>query len=144
MLAPFLGHETELSFRKIPPAAAATPGSRAAAATFATLIPSVRMSIVVSVFPAPLMHLTPGMQISPPGPGAIVLVPFGSLLGCCHCPPVTVTVVASPYSVLSTPDCALATPAEAAATVTTSPTPRARPSATKMAWRIRRRNSRRT
>ena len=60
-------------FRKIPPAAAATPGSRAAAATFATLIPSVRMSIVLSVFPAPLMHLTPGMQISPPGPGAIVL-----------------------------------------------------------------------
>jgi hypothetical protein len=141
-----LGHEIEDWFRKIPPAAAATPGSRAAAATFATLIPSARVSIMVSVFPAPLTHLLLGwpLQISPPGPGSISSVPFGSVAGCCHRPPVTVTVVACPYSVLSTLSCARAIPAEAAATVTTSPTPRARPSATKMAWRIRRRNSRRT
>src|SRR5579875_1867050 len=57
--------------------------------------------------------------------------------------PVTVTSAPTPYSALSTPDWALFTPAEAAATVTTSPTPRARPSAMKMAWRIRRRSSRR-
>src|SRR5579875_1466370 len=57
--------------------------------------------------------------------------------------PVTVASVPTPYSELSTLDWALFTPADAADTVTTSPTPRARPSAMKTAWRIRRRSSRR-
>jgi hypothetical protein len=140
-----LGHESVDPFRKIPPAAAAAPGSRAAAATFASLIPSVRVSNVLSVFPAALVHPPPLTQICGPcGPVAGAGVPFGVLLSACHCGPVTVTVVAAPYSVRSTLDCALATAAESAATVTTSPTPRARPSAMKMAWRIRRRSSRRT
>lgn len=100
---------------------------------------------MLSVFPAALVHPPPLTQICGPcGPFWGAGVPFGVLLGACHCRPVTVTVVAAPYSARSTLDCALVTPAEAAATVTTSPTPRARPSATKMAWRIRRRNSRPT
>ena len=57
--------------------------------------------------------------------------------------PVTVTSVPTPYSELSTSAWAFFTPAEAAITVTTSPTPTARPSAITMAWRIRRRSSRR-
>ena len=57
--------------------------------------------------------------------------------------PVTVTLVPAPYSELSTSASAFFTPAEAELTVTTRPIPTARPRATKIAWRIRRRSSRR-
>src|SRR5580704_4490407 len=56
--------------------------------------------------------------------------------------PVTVTSVPTPYRPLRTPAWAFLTPAEAAVTVSTSPTPTARPSAMKIACRMRRRNSR--
>ena len=56
---------------------------------------------------------------------------------------VTVRSVPTPYSECSTVACASCTPAEAAATVMTNPTPRASPSAITMAWRLRRRSSRR-
>src|SRR6202034_2455953 len=61
----------------------------------------------------------------------------------CGASPVTVTSVPTPYSEASTLDSAFFTPAEAALTVTTRPIPTARPKATKIAWRIRRRRSRR-
>src|SRR5580700_1075229 len=72
----------------------------------------------------------------------MVVPPFGGwpfaegFLGC-GASPVTVTSVPTPYSEASTLDSAFFTPAEAALTVT------ARPKATKIAWRIRRRSSRR-
>ena len=56
---------------------------------------------------------------------------------------VTVTSVPTPYSACSTVPWAFLTPADAAVTVMTRPTPRARPSAMNTAWRIRRRSSRR-
>jgi len=56
---------------------------------------------------------------------------------------VTVTSVPTPYSACSTVPWAFLTPADAAVTVITRPTPRASPSAMKMAWRMRRRSSRR-
>src|SRR5580700_2130048 len=78
----------------------------------------------------------------------MVVAPFGGwpfaegFLGC-GASPVTVTSVPTPYSEASTLDSAFFTPAEAALTVTTRPIPTARPRATKIAWRIRRRSSRR-
>src|ERR1700728_4655932 len=78
----------------------------------------------------------------------MVVAPFGggpfaeAFLGC-GASPVTVTSVPTPYSDASTLDSAFFTPAEAALTVTTRPIPTARPKATKIAWRIRRRSSRR-
>ena len=56
---------------------------------------------------------------------------------------VTVRSVPTPYSECSTVACESFTPAEAADTVMTKPTPRARPRAMTIAWRLRRRNSRR-
>ena len=56
---------------------------------------------------------------------------------------VTVTSVPTPYSACSTVPWAFLTPADAAVTVMTSPTPRARPSAMNTPWRMRRRSSRR-
>ncbi len=56
---------------------------------------------------------------------------------------VTVTSVPTPYSECSTCACASLTPDDAAVTVMTRPIPSARPRAMKIAWRIRRRNSRR-
>ncbi len=56
---------------------------------------------------------------------------------------VTVMSVPTPYSECSTVAWASLTPEDAAVTVITRPIPRARPRAMKIAWRIRRRNSRR-
>ncbi len=56
---------------------------------------------------------------------------------------VTVTSVPTPYSECSTVAWASLTPEAAAVTVITKPIPSARPRAMKIAWRIRRRNSRR-
>ena len=56
---------------------------------------------------------------------------------------VTVTSVPTPYSEWSTAAWASLTPEDAAVTVITKPIPRARPRAMKIAWRIRRRSSRR-
>src|ERR1700683_4723977 len=69
--------------------------------------------------------------------------PFAEGFLACGASPVTVTSVPTPYSEASTLDSAFFTPAEAALTVTTRPIPTARPKATKIAWRIRRRSSRR-
>src|ERR1700683_1525865 len=69
--------------------------------------------------------------------------PFAEGFLACGASPVTVTSVPTPYSEASTLDSAFFTPAEAALTVTTRPIPTARPEATKIAWRIRRRSSRR-
>jgi hypothetical protein len=69
--------------------------------------------------------------------------PFAEGAFGCGASPVTVTSVPTPYSELSTSAWAFFTPAEAALTVTTRPIPTARPKATKIAWRIRRRSSRR-
>src|SRR5256885_10280065 len=55
---------------------------------------------------------------------------------------VTVMSVPTPYSVCSTVACEALTPSEAAVTVITRPTPSARPSAMRTAWRSRRRSSR--
>src|ERR1700733_13938454 len=78
----------------------------------------------------------------------MVVAPFGGWpfvdgFLACGASPVTVTSVPTPYSEASTLDSAFFTPAEAALTVTTRPIPTARPKATKIAWRIRRRSSRR-
>ncbi len=56
---------------------------------------------------------------------------------------VTVMSVPTPYSECSTVPWAFLTPEDAAVTVITKPIPRARPRAMNIAWRIRRRNSRR-
>src|SRR5580704_12921262 len=69
--------------------------------------------------------------------------PFADRFLACGASPVMGTSVPTPYSEASTLDSAFFTPAEAALTVTTRPIPTARPKATKIAWRIRRRSSRR-
>ena len=56
---------------------------------------------------------------------------------------VTVTSVPTPYRACSTVPWAFLTPADAAVTVMTRPTPSARPSAMNTPWRMRRRSSRR-
>jgi hypothetical protein len=100
------------------------------------------------VDPARLVHFPLPLQISGPfGPSWMIWAPAGGAvpgLSGVGGAPVTVTSVPTPYSAPSTSVCAFLNPADAEATVTTSPTPSARPSAIKMAWRILRRNSRRT
>src|SRR5215469_8234234 len=135
-----------LSVRSSPPAAAATPCS---AATFATVLSLMgeadelaRLSIVypfLSEWHFPLVHIW-----APFGPIVmLVLLPPPPLpvFGGDGAGPVTVTSVPTPYSPLRTPAWAFLTPAEAAVTVMTSPTPTASPSAMKIACLRRRRSS---
>src|SRR5580693_1405570 len=146
----FLGNVIDVSVSVSPPAAAVTSRSFATVATFDALMAPYSGTTWSIVIPAAFSHL-PLVQISaPPGPPWMLwlfwLFRDGALpvFGGPGAAPVTVTSVPTPYSALSTSDWAFFTPADAAATVTTRPTPRARPSAMKIAWRIRRRSSRRT
>jgi hypothetical protein len=86
----------------------------------------------------PLTHIW-----APSGPSWMVVrlppEPLGALK--VGAGPVTVMSVATPYRPLRTLAWAFLTPAAAAVTVSTSPTPTARPSAMKIACRRRRRNS---
>ena len=98
------------------------------------------------VWPAAFSHL-PLVQIwAPSGPTCRLCPPplVGPLpvLGGPGAAPVTVTSVPTPYSPCSTADWAFFTPADAATTVMTRPTPTASPSEIKTACRILRRSSR--
>ncbi len=112
------------------PAAAATPFSFEIVVTAESLrLPRLRVAVSWSI-----LIVAPGLNVKlrPPSPnepaeGAVV----------------TVADVPTPYRFCSTVPCAALTPDDAAFTVMTRPIPRARPTAMKMAWRIRRRSSRR-
>ena len=125
-------------FRVSPPAAAATSCSPATVATEDELIEAsvgLAESVVLLILvPATGRVLVPARKPKPNDPG-LNDPAFGVL--------VTVTSVPTPYSACSTVPWAFLTPADAAVTVITRPTPRARPSAMKTAWRMRRRSSRR-
>ncbi len=121
-----------------PPAAADTLCRLATVATDDELI-EASVGLAASVLslilvPATGRALVPARKPKPNDPG-LNDPAFGVL--------VTVTSVPTPYSACSTVPWAFLTPADAAVTVITRPTPRARPSAMKMAWRMRRRSSRR-
>ena len=127
------------SVRVRPPAAAATSPRPATVVTDEALIeasvavpPSVLVLILV---PGAGRCAVPVRNPTPNEPG--VNDPAAGVL-------VTVTSVPTPYSALSTAPWALRTPAAAAVTVITRPTPSARLSAINTAWRMRRRSSRRT
>src|SRR5215469_8295328 len=141
----FLGIVIWLSVSVSPPAAAATSCSFATAASSDALMPSYCEPRLSIVSPAALWHFPLLHVCAPPGPSWNVWAFLGGepAFGGPGLAPVTVTSVPTPYSELSTSAWAFFTPAEAAFTVTTRPTPSARPSAMKMAWRIRRRSSRR-
>src|SRR5262245_34723665 len=110
-----------------PPATALTPGRRAMEATDeadSAPSPSVseRLSTCWTVLPGLKAYLLdPGLDIDAGFNGGGALV--------------TVTSVPTPYSECSTAAWALLTPADAAVTVTTRPTPTARPTAISSAWR---------
>jgi len=130
----------------VEPAAAVTPCSLATLATDDALIGAYCEPRLSTFCPAALWQW-PLLQICAPF-GLIwnVCEFLGGLLPVLGGPgaaPVTVTSVPTPYSPCSTADWAFFTPFEVAITVTTRPTPTARPSAMKMACRIRRRSSRR-
>ena len=112
------------------PAAAATPFSFEIAVTAeSSRLPRLRVAVSESTF-----TVEPGLNVKlrPPGVKEPAL---GDL--------VTVAAVPTPYRFCSTVACADLTPDDAAATVMTRPIPTARPSAMKVACRIRRRSSRR-
>ncbi len=126
------------SVRVSPPAAAATSCRPATCVTDDEPIeasvaepPSVLSLILV---PAAGRFVVPVRNPKPNEPG--VNEPAAGVL-------VTVTSVPTPYSAFSTVPWAFLTPAAAAVTVITRPTPNARPSAMNTAWRMRRLSSRR-
>ena len=129
---------TVTSVSASPPVAADTPPSRLTGASEAAFIvpywvlTSWLMLILVPAAICPLrtflISCRKPNEVPPPEP----------LAGGC----VTVMSVPTPYSVCSTVACESLTPFEAAVTVITRPTPSARPSAMRTAWRIRRRSSR--
>jgi hypothetical protein len=129
---------TVTSVRASPPAADDTPSSRVAwASEPALMVPywlltSWLMLILVPAAICPALTFL----ISCRNPNAVP--PPEPLAGGW----VTVMSVPTPYSVCSTVACEAVTPAEAAVTVITRPTPSARPSAMRTAWRRRRRSSR--
>ena len=112
------------------PPAAATPVSFEIVVTSALLsVPRLRVAVSWSS-----VTVAPGLNVkfrppsaNDPRVGAVV----------------TVAAVPTPYRFCSTVACAFLTPDDAAVTVITRPMPRARPREMKMAWRIRRRSSRR-
>ncbi len=118
------------TFAAVTAPAAATPFSFEIVAT-AEPLRAPRLRVAVSWL---ILIVAPGLNVklrspSPkePAEGAVV----------------TVADVPTPYRFCSTVACAALTPDDAAFTVMTGPIPRARPTEMKMAWRIRRRNSRR-
>ena len=120
-----------------PPAAAATPFSFDTVVTEVEAIeprPVPRSVSTSMVVPAagrvrvPVWPRKPNAPV-PPVPAVGVLV--------------TVMSVPAPYSECSTLACAFLTPDDTDVTTITRPMPRARPTAIIMAWRIRRRSSRR-
>ena len=126
------------SFSVSPPAAADTSRRPATAATEdapieASVGPAASVLVLILV-PAAGRLLVPVRNPKPNEPG--VNDPAVGVL-------LTVMSVPTPYSACSTVPWAFLTPADAAVTVITRPTPRARPSAMKTAWRMRRRSSRR-
>jgi hypothetical protein len=125
------------SFRVSPPAAAATFFREATVLTaeepIEASVPPAASVLVSILLPAAGRLAVPVRNPKPNEPG--VNDPAAGAL-------VTVTSVPTPYSACSTVPWAFLTPAEAAVTVMTKPTPRARPSAMKTACRIRRRSSR--
>ncbi len=126
------------SFRVSPPAAADTSCRPATVVTEDELIEASvapAASVLVSILvPAAGRLAVPARNPKPNEPG-VNDPAFGVL--------VTVTSVPTPYSACSTVPWAFLTPADAAVTVITRPTPRARPSVMKTAWRMRPRSSRR-
>jgi len=124
-----------------PPVAAVTPRSLAIPVTVASLSAPPPSPVSVSMVCAPFVHL-PLLQTSAPLGPIVTRVPAeepglngGGAL-------VTVMSVPTPYNPLSTPAWAFCTPLDAAVTVTTRPTPTARPSAMNTACRLRRPSSR--
>ena len=121
-----------------PPAAAATLSRWATVETEDELIEaSVALDdsvFVLILVPAAGRFLVPARKPKPNDPG--LNEPAVGVF-------VTVRLVPTPYSACSTVPWAFLTPDEAAVTVITRPTPRARPSAMNTAWRMRRRSSRR-
>jgi hypothetical protein len=126
------------SVRASPPAAAATSRRPDTVLTEDALIEAsvgpADSVLVLILVPAAGRDLVPVWKPMPNDPG-VNDPAFGVF--------VTVTSVPTPYSACSTVPWAFLTPADAAVTVITRPTPRARPSAMNTAWRMRRRSSRR-
>ncbi len=120
-----------------PPAAAATPFSLDTVVTEEEpMVPrpaprSVSMSMVVPAAGRVRVPVWPRNPNAPPPP-----LPAVGVL-------VTVMSVPVPYSACSTLAWAFLTPDDTEVTTMTRPIPRARPTATMIAWRIRRRSSRR-
>ena len=126
------------SFRVSPPAAAETSCRSATVLTEdeeieASVAPAASVLVLILV-PAAGRLVVPVRKPKPNEPG--VNDPAVGVL-------VTVTSVPTPYSACSTVPWAFLTPADAAVTVMTRPTPSARPSAMNTPWRMRPRSSRR-
>ena len=112
------------------PLAAATPFSFEIVVTVvSSMLPRLRVAVSWSS-----LIVAPGLNVKSRPPS-----PKEPAVGA----EVTVAAVPTPYRFCSTVPCAALTPADAAVTVMTRPIPRARPREMKMAWRFRRRSSRR-